>query len=210
MKRMIMFVVVLLTLIPTILTGYVVSHYAQTAIKTEKLDALVDTAHMADSHLTTEYNRLTMEIKLKTERDVLRNILAAGGVPGSDSAVRREAELILTEPTGFPILGGSIIDTEGKIILSSQPGEEGLMLNKTELYQSIMSGEDSYNGVVTIDDVTDVFEIAVPICDGQGNVIGILRQIAELDLLNQYLGSLHIGESGHVFLIRNNGFMIFG
>jgi hypothetical protein len=118
--------------------------------------------------------------------------------------------LILTEPTGFPILGGSVIDTKGKVILSSRAGEEGMMLNETVLYQSIMNGAASYNGVVTLNDVIDVFEIAVPIRDNQGNIIGILRQTADLTILSQYLGNIHIGESGHVFLIRSNGFMIFG
>ena len=207
---MIMFFVVLLTLIPTILVGFVVSHYAQTVMKTEKLDALKNIAHMADNNLTTQYCRLITEIKLKTEADVLRNILAEGGVSGFDSAGRREAELILTEPTGFPVIGGSVIDTKGKVILSSQAGEAGLMLNETELYQSIMNGAASYNGAVTVSDVMDVFEIAVPVRDNQGNIIGILRQTTDLNILSQYLGNIHIGETGHVFLIRSNGFMIFG
>ncbi len=207
MRRMIFFVVVLLTLIPTIFVGIVVSHYAQTVMKTEKMDALKNIAHMVDSSLTTQYCRLITEIKLKTEADAIRNILEEGA---TDFAGRRQAELILTEPVGFPVLGGSVIDAKGKVILSSRAGETGLMLNETELYQSIVNGASSYNGAVTVNDVMDVFEIAVPIRDKRGNLIGILRQTADLNIVSQYLGNIHIGKSGHVFLIRKNGFMIFG
>lgn len=210
MRRMIIIVVVLLALIPTILISCAVNYYAQATIKADKLDMLSGIAYMMDDHINKYYIRLISDIQMKADRHELRNVLAVQeGSAVMMPADQTEAQRILLEPIGFPVIGGAVINTDGKIVLSSQPNEEGLLLNKAELYQSIMKGKDSYAGLVADGNITDIAEIAVPIHDSQGKTIGILKQKAEIDILNEYLNSLSIGRSGYTFLIQKSGHMIF-
>ncbi|MEL7658066.1 MAG: diguanylate cyclase, partial [Bacillota bacterium] len=99
-------------------------------------------------------------------------------------------------------------DSSGKIIVSNKPSEEGLMLDKTKLYQSIMSGADSYNGLLRSADDTLKMEVAVPVLDENGKIIGILRQIVKPDDLILYLDNLNNEMTDYAFLIRKNGSMI--
>lgn len=208
--RRVIIVVVLLALIPTILIGGAVNYYAQTTIKTEKMDVLAGIAHMMDDHINKYYIRLISDIQMKAEKHVLRSVLEVQeGSAVMIPADKTEAQKVLLESIGFPVIGGAVINPDGKIVLSSQPNEEGLMLNKAELYQSIMKGKDSYAGLVVDGSITDIAEIAVPIRDGQGKTIGILKQKAEIDILDEYLGSLRIARTGYVFLIQKSGHMIF-
>ncbi len=210
MRRVIIVVVVLLALIPTILIGFEVNYYAQTTIKTEKLDAMAGIAQMMDDHINKYYIHLISDIQMKADKYELRSVLEVqDGSSAMIPADHAEAQKVLLESIGFPVIGGAVINPDGKIVLSSQPNEEGLMLDKTELYQSIMKGKDSYAGLVVDGNITDIAEIAVPIRDGQGKIIGILKQKAEIEILNEYLGSLSIGKSGYAFLVRKSGHMIF-
>lgn len=208
MKRMIMLAVVLSVLIPTLLIGCAVNYYAKNAVREETLDALTRMARMMEVHISRVYSSLVSDLEMKAESDTLRSVLDADSA-GMTSIDHMEAECILLESTVFPVIGGEVINREGKIILSSEPDEEGLILNKTELYQVIINGEDSYTGLVTMEKFAYLVEIAVPIRNEQGQTIGILKQDIDISILNEYLGSISIGESGYAFLIQNNGFMIF-
>ncbi len=208
MKRMIMLAVVLSVLIPTLLIGCAVNYYAKNAVREETMDTLTRMAHMMEVHISRVYSSLVSDIEKKTESDMLRSILAADS-DGMSADHSMGAECILLDSTVFPVIGGEVINLEGKIILSSQPDEIGLLLNKTELYQEIMSGKDSYTGLVTMEKFTYLVEIAVPIRNKEGKTIGILKQDIDIGILNDYIGSISIGESGYAFLIQNNGFMVF-
>ncbi len=97
----------------------------------------------------------------------------------------------------------------GKQFFSTVHSEEGLTLEKTELFRSIMNGgKNSYIGLVTGKDNTNTFEIAVPIKGAQGENKGIIKQIIQLDFLITYLDSISLGDKGYAFLIRDNGYVI--
>lgn len=210
MKRTIMAAVMIFALLPTILIGCAVNHYAQTTIKDEKLDALTGVVRMINIHLRRYYDRILFDVQAKTEKAELKQVLlAAEGPDGLTPEERDAAQTVLMEYIGFHVLDGAVIDAAGKTVLSSRSDEEGLMMNKTDLFNTIMSGKDSYLGLVSVDAFTDIVELAVPIRDDQGRIIGILKQNADIGLLNDYLSSLDIGESGQAFLIRKNGYMIY-
>lgn len=210
MKRMILSAVMLLALIPIILIGYGVNHYAQITIKSEKLDSLANVVHMLDVHLSRYYEHVIHDVRQKAQNDILRQLLDADGHSVGITAEERSAVMeVLLEYAGFSVAGGAVINADGKTVLSSRPGETGLQVNKTDLFRAIMGGKESYQGMMTVNASTELIVIAVPIHDDQGRIIGILKQSAKQDLLNDYLGSLNLEESGHAFLIRRNGTMIF-
>jgi len=205
MKRMIMLAVVLSVLIPTLLIGCAVNYYAKSAVREETLDTLIRMANMMEAHISRIYSSLVSDFEMKAESDMLRSVLEADSA-GMRSVDRMGVERILLESsTVFPVIGGEVINREGKIVLSSQPDEEGLILNKTELYHEIMNGKDSYLGLMTMEKFEYLVEIAVPIRNKQGQTIGILKQDIDIGVLSEYIGSISIGESGYAFLIQNNG-----
>lgn len=211
MKRIIAAAVVLVVLIPTLLICCAVNYYIHQTIRNDMLDAMNDTALMMEAQITKSYNRLISDIQLKAENEVLLSVLkAAGNSAGSTGSVDSSGVgKVLLESKGFPVIDGAVLNQEGEIVFSSQPDEEGLMLNKTELYQDIMQGEDFYEGLVTSEEITDIIVIAVPILDDQKTIRGILKQSIDIEILSDYLGSIKPGASGEAFLIRDNGFLIF-
>jgi diguanylate cyclase (GGDEF) domain len=209
LKRVLITAVVLLALIPTIFVGLTINYYAQNTIREEKLDTMTVLARMMDIHLTQYYDRLIGDIQMKAENDVFLDLLESGGTREEGSPDAGKIQSILLKTVGFPVISGSVIDTNGKTVFSSQSGETGLMLNKTELYKSIIGGKSSYVGMVSTNVAADVLEIAVPIKDEMGRTVGILKQNADIDLLRDYLGTVSFGKSGYAFLIRENGTMIF-
>lgn len=207
---MILSAVMLLALIPIILIGYGVNHYAQITIKAEKLDSLANVVHLLDVHLSRCYEHTIHDVQQKAKNDILKQLLRADGNSIAIKAEDRSAVMkVLLEYAGFSVADGALINADGKTVLSSRLGEAGLPINKTDLYRAIMGGKESYQGMLTVDASTVMILIAVPIHDDQGRIIGILKQYVKQDLLNDYLSSLNLGESGHAFLIRRNGAMVF-
>ena len=169
MRRKIIIAVVLLTFLPTLLIGVFANYYAQAAIQHTKQEMMTGIVNMMDFHLTCFYDRLLSNIKEKAEADQFKKILNTdendSGLDNNDLRVIRG---IILDDVSLPSAGGTIIDTSGKIVLSTQLSEEGLMLNKTKLYQSIMSGEDSYMGLLKNADDKQKVEIAVLFSMSQG------------------------------------------
>ena len=208
MRRKILIAVVLLTFLPILLIGGFANYYAQSTIQNTKQDMLTGVANLMDYHLTWFYEELLSNIKEKAEMDQFKKLLMAEYSSGIDDNDLSEIKKIILEDVGLPSEGGAIIDSYGKIIISNQPSEEGLMLNKTKMFQSIMTGSDSYLGLLKNADDTQKMEIAVPVFDEKGNVIGIFRQILNLDGLTRYLDNFNIGNIDYTFLIQENGSMV--
>jgi diguanylate cyclase (GGDEF)-like protein len=210
MKRTIVAAVVLLALIPAILVGCAVNRYTQSTIRAETLNALTGGVHMMDIHMLRYFEHIIFDIKLKAEKEELKSVLREPETSaGQSEKVREKAENVLLQYVGLDVLGGAVIGADGKTVLSSRPEDEGLMMDKTELFTSIMDGKDSYSGVVLADEQTSLIEIAVPIFNDDGGIIGILKQDADPDLLYEYLNSLNLGRSGKSFLIYKDGYILY-
>ncbi len=209
MKHMIIAAVMLLTLIPAIVTGYLVNHYAQAIMKDNKLDSLANVVHMMDVHLSRFMDHIISDIQLKAENEILkRALLAAEGPAGLDSGEYKAVQKLVMEYIGFPVEGGALITADGEMVVSSRSGEAGMIVDQTEYFRTIMAGKESYIGMMAIDEQNERIMIAVPIHDDEGRTIGILRQSINPEPLNHYMGSLNLGESGHVFLLCKDGSMV--
>lgn len=209
MKRKIMISVVLLALIPAVLIGCAVNYYIQNTVKTDKLDALAGTVHMMAVHLDGDFKRLVFDVERKTAAKEVKSVLAAGNSALLSPEDLAGMEGILKDSIGGTVLSGAVVDRNGKTVYSTVPGEEGLTLEKTDLFRSIASGEKSnYISLVTGKDNSNTFEIAVPVKGAQGEITGVVKQIVKLDFLITYLGSISLGEKGYAFLIRDNGYVI--
>jgi len=201
--------VMILAIIPALLVGLQLYKYARDIVRVETLDALTGMAKMADLHLTKGLERLIGDVQIKAKDGAI--ISFAGRMEesaGSDLVNREVVEALLVEKERFPATGGALIGTDGKIIISSRPDEAGIMLDKTELYRTIMSGKPYFIGFIAGNDIYDTMEIAVPIFGERNEVIGILKQDVNLDLLWEYLDCLNLGQSGFLFLIGKDGHVV--
>lgn len=205
MKQKILIALMLLALLPTLLIGYVMNYYSQMTIKNSKLEMLTSIADMMDFHISRYYGNLLAEINDKAQSGLLKELLENNG----DLPETREDEIIaargfILQKIDQPVIGGALIDTGGKIIVSDQPNDEGLMLNQTGLYRSIMAGKKSYLGFLTSDDNSQNIEVAVPVTGENGEILGIFKQVLTLDALIDYLDSFRLKQE-YAFLIRKNG-----
>lgn len=212
MMRKIQITVILLVLAPSILIAGVMYYYTKSAIVEEKYESLAGITQMMDFYISQRYNTLISDISKKTEMDILKRRLEtqeADSDKGSYNETREKIKQLLSQNVSVPILEGALVNLKGEVILSNRPQEEGLILNKTNLYNSIMSGAESYMGLVIEPGSTEKVEIAVPVFDNNERITGIIKQIITLDNIKKYLGSIKVGETGYTFLIWNNGQMIF-
>ncbi len=199
----------MLALIPTALIGFEFYKCAQSFMQTEKLDALTGMVRMIDIHLTRSIDRIIGDVQMKAENDLLKGAAEEAGAPsGIEPSVQSEAAGFLMKTAGTPFIGGALTDKDGKILISSRPDEAGIMLDKTELYRTVMNGKPFYIGLIAINDSSNMLEIAVPVRGDRGEITGILKQNVSLDILWDYLDTLNLGQSGYTFLIRNNGYII--
>jgi len=209
MKRMIMVAVMMLAIIPALLVGLQLYKYARDTVRVEKLNALTGMAKISDVHLTRGISRLIGDVQIKAKDEAL--ISLAAGIDessGSDSINQEEAADLLLKAERYQALGGALIGANGKVIASSRPYDVGIMLDRTELYRTIMSGKSYFIGFIAHKDISDTLEIAVPIRGEQDKVIGILKQDVSLDRLWDYLDCLNLGQSGYLFLIGRNGHVV--
>mgnify|MGYP000993238924 CR=1 FL=1 len=209
MKRTIMIIMVLTALLPTILIGFAVNHYIQTSERTEKLDEMANLIHMVNIQVSKYYENLVTGMKQKAEEDILRGYLMLDRHDDGNSSDRIVIRKMLLDSVGIPVTGGMLVDSAGKIVISTVQNEEGLMLDQTELYSDIMGGRTSHFDYIMSGGETDVLTVAVPVRDIQGRTIGILRQEFGTDLLITYLDSIKAGKTGSTFLLRGNGSLIY-
>ena len=211
MRRKLWIALVMMTILPMLFISYIVLEYAQTAILNTKQESLNGAVSMMDYRLTNEYTTLLEEILEKTKADAVINFMdsSAEDMQSTDRQEFQHLRMLLLEDLSYPVSSGSIMNRAGDVLVSSIPSEEGLSLNKTQFYKTIMEGKESYLSIVAVNQNTDIVEFSVPIKDENNYVIGILRQTFQLDPLKQYLNKLNKEGGYYAFLIRSNGMMVF-
>lgn len=210
--RKIKVTVILLVLSPSILIAGLMYYYTKSAIIEENYESLAGITQMMEYYMNQRHDTLISGVRKKAEEDIIISRLEtqkADTDKGIYNESREKIKHLLNERLSVPILEGALINLNGEVILSNRPQEEGLILNKTELYNSIMNGAESYMGLVIEPGSTEKVEVAVPVYDKNGKIIGIIKQIVTLDVVKEYLGSIKVGDTGYAFLIWNNGQMVF-
>lgn len=210
MKRRIWFAFTLMAIIPTLLISYVMLKYVQTAIIDSEQKSLYRTVRMMEHRLTDYYEALRGDLEKKTELNLVARLISESAADNPiDPQERTQLRMRLLDDISFPVISGSILNETGRVLLSTIPSEEGLMFNKTQLYQEILSGKESYLSIVTINETSDTIDFAVPIKGEDGDMVGILKQTLKMDPLKDYLNNLDTEENDYSFLIRKNGMLVF-
>lgn len=211
MKRKIWFAFIAMAIMPTLLISYVMLQYVQTAIIDSRLESLCRTVRMMEYRITDYYDALHSEIEKKTNSNLVSRLLAepSGEAEPLELQERTQLRMRLLDDISFPVISGAILDAKGTVVISSVPSEEGLALNKTQLYKDILSGKESYLNIVTINETSDTLDFAVPIKAEDGETMGILKQTLKMDPLKNYLSNLDTEANDYSFLIRKNGMLVF-
>lgn len=212
MKRKILIAVILITLVPSLLISAIMHYHTRSSIIEARQDSLKSIVHILDLYFDRQLNTAFLQIENKADMDILKNMLQtpeSDMIETNDSETAESIKQLIIEDLNLPIIEGSVINSEGKVVVSSEPVEVGIMLDKTELFQRIAKGSKAYLGLSIEDSDTEKLILAAPIQDNEKNVIGVLRQITKLDYLKEYFGNIEIGDTGYAFLINKNGYMIF-
>ncbi len=211
MRRKLWIALVMMTVLPMLFISCIVLEYAQAAILNMKQETLNGAVNMMDYRLTNEYITLLEEIQEKTKIDAVTNFMdsSTDDIQSADWQESQHLRMLLLEDLSYPVSSGSIMNRAGDVLVSSIPSEEGMSLDKTHFYKTIMEGKESYLSIVAVNQNTDIIEFAVPIKDENNYIIGILRQTFQLDPLKQYLNQLNKKGVFYAFLIRSNGMLVF-
>ncbi len=193
MKRKIQIAVILITLVPSLLIAAIMHCHTRSSIIEARQDSLKSIVHILDLYFDRQLNTAILQIKNKADMDSLKNMLQtheSDMIETNDSETAESIKQLIIKDLNLPIIEGSVINSEGKVVISSEPAEVGIMLDKTELFQRIAKGSKEYLGLRIEDSDTEKLIMAVPIYDNEKNVIGVLRQITKLDYSKEYLGIL--------------------
>ncbi|QOX63486.1 diguanylate cyclase [Anoxybacterium hadale] len=211
MKRKIWFTFIIMAIMPTLLISYVMLQYVQTATIDSKMESLCRTSRMMEHRLTDYSNALRSDLQKKTKLSLVMQLIheSAEDTESLDLQERTQLRMRLLDDISFPVISGAIIDIKGNVLISTIPSEEGMNLRKTELYNEMISGRESYLGIVTINETSDILDYAVPIKAEDGKTIGILKQTLKMDPLQEYLDTLDINDNDYSFLIKKNGMLVF-
>lgn len=211
MKRKIWFTFIIMAIMPTLLISYVMLQYVQTAIIDSKLEGLCRTSRMMEHRLTDYSVALHSDVQKKTKLELVMRLLdeSAEDSAALDLQERTQLRMRLLDDISFPVISGAIIDIKGNVLISTIPSEEGMTLRKTELYNEMISGRESYLVIVTMNENSDILDFAVPVKTEDGKTVGILKQTLKMKPLEDYLNTLDTKDNDYSFLIKKNGTLVF-
>ena len=211
MRRNILVAVILLAITPTVLIGYIADNSMYKSMKSIQENSLTDVTGMIAENINRIFARQLEAVKKDTEDAEYKTLLSQNAHKGDQYYESLKIEVrknfIIQKDTTYRIniICGSLIDSKGNIVASTDTSLEGLSLKKTKLYQSIMNGSDSYSGTVVAEDGTQKMELAVPIYDDHDKVIGILRYLINLDFVFDSVNGVQVAKTGYVVVLRKEG-----
>lgn len=210
MKRKMMIIMMLLALVPTFLIGIITNNYMLKSLEVFQENALSDTAGVITLTVSRFYNEQYMAVQSAAAQEPYIKILESAATKDNTAVMQWEAQAKKLIADSCLLIGeASLIDLDGKIIMAYDSREVGIMLNKTELYKTILSGAEYYKGPVIFGDGSQRIDLAVPVKNQQGKLVGILKQRIHLDYMREYIQNAKIGKTGYVFVLSKNGTLIY-
>ena len=208
MKCSIWVLVISLVLIPTILIGSISSSYMCRTMENMQDEELHNVTDIVSHNMKSSFQKILTRTQKDSSREEFREVLLRGTMAGDrDQFWLQQAKQLLYDDNAN-IEGGSLIDLNGKVLISTDREMEGLMLDKAELYQNIIKGSPFYESPLIDKNNNYKLEVAVPITDKEGCIIGILRHIVNLKDIQQYIETIKLSNTGCVYLIRQDGSVI--
>lgn len=205
MRKKTIIVIMLVTLIPTCILSALANHCMLKSMKTYQENILKDMAGVVVMVVSQFYHSQYYAIQSAAENCIYENFLDAY-YNGTDEveSLRIDAQNLL-EDCSISLGNGALIDVNGKVILASEPENQGLMLDRTELYRTIMQNEENYINTIIAEEAVRKIEIAVPVKDKAGKTIGIIRHWIDLTYLQEYVKNIEFGEKGNIHLLSKKG-----
>lgn len=106
-----------------------------------------------------------------------------------------------------------LINLEGTIICSSDPAMNGVSIKDAISYKELMASEIGvYHHFLKPDSENSLWRLAAStrVYDADKKFIGILQRTIPLDSIVEYIGHMHIGETGQVYLLNISNDISYG
>lgn len=205
MRKKTIVVIILITFIPTCILATLANHCMLKTMKTYQENALEDMASIVVMVVSQFYNEQYHAIQAEVEDGTYQSFFHAYDAdPQEAERLRPETRRILGDSC-LALGNGVLIDLDGKVILAADPNDEGLMLDRTELYRTIMQNEEDYINTIILENNDRKIEIALPVNDEAGAIIGIVRHWIDLTYLQKYVETIRLGQGGSVHLLSKKG-----
>lgn len=203
-------IIILLVLLPTSLLGFAIYKYmGQSIIKIQE-DSLLNIKEIASRYWLDFYDEKYYDILNSTHMEPFIKLLSNDQINDQDYIIWKDmARKIINEDAYLNIGEGTLINSKGRVILSYKQSEEGLMLNKTRMYNSIKYGEKKYMCIAIEENKSKKLELAVPIKDEKGNFIGIFKRTISLGGIERYINNLHEDSNVYIYLMNDEGMVIY-
>jgi GAF domain-containing protein/HAMP domain-containing protein len=190
--------------IPVLITGIVATLISQRNAIDRTSNQLESVATLKEAELRTWINNLQLYLSSISERpDIAHSAILSEGYLASHAAVQSTFQQLIENSRLFDEL--FIMNTSGRVVLSTDPGQEGKSFAGQPLATEGLKGQ--YVAPPLFSPYLNGYRIILtqPILDERGQVIGLLAGRANNQTLNEILlERAGLGETGQTYLVGAN------
>jgi methyl-accepting chemotaxis protein len=204
-----------IVIIPFAIMGVIVSIRANkgiTALVGEQLVTLTDS--MSDYCESSIQNYLCTSLALAGSNDIVESVEAAdrggpGAARGASAVSARLAALQKSKQYSSVYDGLLVLNSDGKMIASSNPASVGLDCSDRDYFKETMKGK-TYISQMIINKTTGVATVAVtaPIVNDANKTIGVCGITFSTSALTEEMGKFKLGTTGYFSVIDRDGLFV--
>jgi len=211
LKNFILLSFILIVIVSVFSQGYFFYSISEQKITQEVQDHLTTAAQSRAAHLRTFLNDQKTAIASNATGVVFKDLLPLNKTDAAYAERFLKAKTRLTDtmkvsPYYYELFA---IDSNGVVVVSSITDNEGLVLADRDYFLNGKKGLSFKD--VFFSEVTGQYGVVIsaPIKDSKGNLIGVYAARISLTELNKIVSQRSgLGESGEIFLLNSEGYMI--
>lgn len=199
---------ILLAIIPVLVTGIIATQVSAQGLRTAAFDELQSVATLKENSIKDWLEVLRVNLGLVHEDQVIEQGLyrLLQNPEESDvdlNQVRNELRKF-NERTGY-FSEFFVMDTDGRIILSTDATQEGKIQSNQKFFQNGLNGEYIAPPVYEVSFSSYSIVLSEPITTGAGRTIGVLAARVNLDTLSGIMqAQTGLGEFGETYIVSAN------
>lgn len=211
---MLFVLVVLVTLSPLLTITYIGGAVMEQRIVETEEDSLQSIASVVSRHIYDFYSSQETSSRFLVQTAPIKMLLSSSEDGSSVKKVgmwSQEVGQVLEAniKANQNVNSAMLIDRNGKVVVSSEEGDVGTMLNQTEMYQQIMEGKRKYTIPSVSENGSRSLNLTIPVTDQNGQILGMLQRQINFSKLNLYMNQVEIGKSGYIYVIGPDGMILY-
>jgi methyl-accepting chemotaxis protein len=153
------------------------------------------------------------DLQIAAELPAVRRALELGAAAGAEHVEEARQALLSLDQANHDVDSVGLLDSTGTFLTSSNPKDVGQSVAQRDYFQEAMKGRPFISGVSisTITNTPAIFH-AIPVRDGTGKVIGVLRSRSSLEDVQRVVAAARerIGAGATGVLLDEHGLVVAG